>query len=69
VTTLQLARAIAEAVLAAGVSRHGDPTQAVLDTLDQHGCWFCTVGPRWRLDALRVMDRPTQGVLFEGHHD
>jgi hypothetical protein len=46
-TTLELARAIADAVLASNRPRHRDcttdaPTQAVLETLRQTGSWFMT---------------------------
>lgn len=50
-TTLELARAIATAVLRAGPRRHRDstrdrPTQAVLETLERRGRWFM----RYRVD-------------------
>jgi hypothetical protein len=61
-TTLELARAIADAVLLAGPRRRREntedgPTQAVLETLRQTGSWFMTakhdrdgiaIGETWR---------------------
>ena len=44
-TTRQLAEAIARAVMQSVRECEAfisdDATQAVLDTLDAHGCWFC----------------------------
>jgi hypothetical protein len=64
VTTLELAHAIATAVLAAarprGAAPYGDaPTQAVLQTLHAHDAWFCRCVED---DVLGTVETPYEPV-------
>lgn len=63
-TTLQLARAIADAVLRTSRQRHRDsvldaPTQAVLDTLYRTGTWFTAEKDEEDDDVLTRRDMQT----------
>lgn len=69
-TTLELARAIADAVLAGFAlarpidSRQDPYTQAVLRTLEQHDSWFCTATED--ADGITVeTPYPRQSELFK----
>lgn len=68
-TTLQMARAIAEAVCANDLSDFDDlpdkdhpPTQAVLATLREHGSWFCRIRED---EKAGTVDTPYEDVQMD----